>query len=209
MRHSIKEPIAEIFEAYDMLSLAVDFHIAGEYKRAETLFRQTDSREIWNWINPGWTRADLNVVVQKPDGDSQIIPKEARDPDRRIGKSVREFVLRRDGYRCRYCGIPVVDADIRKIAHRLYPDAIPWINQDAANEHAAFQCLWLQYDHVIPHSHGGQSNAENIVICCALCNFGKDRFTLRQLGLVDPRLTPPVPSTYDGLERLRAWKSPS
>ncbi|MDH2328858.1 hypothetical protein QCN27_18570, partial [Cereibacter sp. SYSU M97828] len=48
------------------------------------------------------------------------------------------------------------------------------------------------------------STADNIVVCCALCNFGKDRFTLMQLGVEDPRPRPPLPIDWDGLERFRA-----
>ena len=42
------------------------------------------------------------------------------------------------------------------------------------------------------------------MIACALCNFAKDRHTLRQLALEDPRTRPPEPSPYDGLEALRS-----
>jgi 5-methylcytosine-specific restriction endonuclease McrA len=127
-----------------------------------------------------------------------------RDPDRNIAPAVKAAVLQRDGYRCRYCGIPVVHSDIRKQAHRLYPDAVPWDSYDPAKEHAAFACLWLQFDHVVPHSHGGRSSVENVVVSCALCNYGKDKYTLKQLGVADPRLTPPTSAAWDGLERFRA-----
>ena len=120
-------------------------------------------------------------------------------------REVKSAVLARDGFRCRYCGMPVVDASIRRIAHALYPDAVPWHPTVFQQQHAAFQCLWLQYDHVLPHSHGGSSFEENIVISCHLCNFGKDRFTIRQLGISDPRLRPPEPVRWDGLERLRKF----
>jgi hypothetical protein len=46
----------------------------------------------------------------------------------------------------------------------------------------------------VPHSHGGRSSSENVVISCALCNDGKDKYTLRQLDVADPRITPPAPS---------------
>jgi hypothetical protein len=62
----------------------------------------------------------------------------------------------------------------------------------------------LQFDHVLPHSHGGRSSLDNVVISCALCNYGKDKYTLRQLDVTDPRLTPPVACEWDGLERFRA-----
>lgn len=203
MRTCIKPPIPEIYEAAKLLSLAVDAHLAGDARLAGELFRRADSRVVWEWTNPAWSRPDRNVLVPEPEGDTRTIPKSERDPDRNIATAVREVVLKRDGYRCRYCGIPVVDAAIRKLAHTHYPDAVPWNPRDNAAEHAAFQCLWLQYDHVVPHSHGGRSTADNVVICCALCNFGKDRFTLRQLGLADPRDRAPVISDWDGLERMR------
>ena len=208
MRLSIKGPIPEILATCDTLSRAVDAHLAGDFVTAERLFGEADTREVWNWTNPSWGRPDLNVVEKRPDGDTQEVPKETRDHDRRISKTVRSAVLKRDGYRCRYCGIPVVDAKIRKIARKLYPKAVPWVDHDSACEHAGFQCLWLQYDHVVPHSHGGRSTEDNVVICCALCNFGKDKYTLRQLGLSDPRLRPPEPTNWDGLGRLRSVAFP-
>lgn len=207
MRRCLKEPIPEIFSVWEVLSAAVDAHLEGNYSQADDLFRQADSPEVWNWLNPAWTKVHDNVVWRKPAGDTQIVPKEIRDPDRKIAPSIRSAVLRRDGYRCRYCGIPVVHADIRKIAAKLYPDSVPWDARDPAKQHSGFQCLWLQFEHVEPHSHGGRSTEDNVVISCALCNFGKDKFTLRQLDLLDPRLRPPEPLHYDGLERLKGGVS--
>ncbi|MBB4193036.1 5-methylcytosine-specific restriction endonuclease McrA [Rhizobium aethiopicum] len=204
----IKEPIPAIFEVCGLLSAAADAHLNGERQVADALFCQADMREIWNWINPDWEKPHLNVRNHQPEGDTQEIPKTMRDPVRHPPLHVKAAVLARDGYRCRYCGIPVIHADIRKIAHALYPDAVPWQASDPGKQHAAFQCLWLQYDHVVPHSHGGASAEENIVISCALCNFGKDRYTLRQLGLCDPRLRPPTPILWNGLECLRACALP-
>ena len=203
MKRSIKEPIPQIFQTWDFMSQAVNAHLAGERVLAENLFKKAEMRAVWEWLNPGWSRPDLNVIVLRPHEDTQEMPKHLRDPDRNIAPAIRAAVLQRDGYRCRYCGIPVVHADIRKLAHHLYPDAVPWEPYDVTKQHSGFACLWLQFDHVVPHSHGGRSSPDNVVISCALCNFGKDKYTLRQLNLVDPRLTPPVPSTWDGLNRFR------
>ena len=207
MRRSIKEPIAEIFAAWESLSRAVDFHCADDAGSAAQHFERANSAEVWGWTNPGILKPHLNVVRPNPLGDTRIIPKPDRDPDRIIAPAIKAEVLRRDGYRCRYCGIPVVPAEVRKLAHQLYPNAVPWRNSAVSEQHAAFQCLWLQYDHVEPHSHGGRSSLENVVISCALCNYGKDRYTLRQLDLEDPRLHPPIPTDWDGL--VRFLKSPA
>jgi 5-methylcytosine-specific restriction endonuclease McrA len=202
-RLSIREPIPEIFETYYLLSAAADAHLNGDTAAATTLFAKADMPAVYNWAWTDWQRPSLNIRVPKPENDLTKLPKSDLDPVRAPTKTTRQAVLARDGYRCRYCGIPVIDADIRKKVHKLYPDAVPWVSSSPEKQHAAFSCFWLQYDHVIPHSHGGRSDEENVVICCALCNFGKLNYTLKQLDIADPRLRPPVPTRWDGLERLR------
>jgi 5-methylcytosine-specific restriction endonuclease McrA len=203
MRKCLKQPIREVGAAIKALEAAVDAHLAGDLDLAAAKFNEANCPVTWHWLNAPWTKVRNNVVIMEPDGDTKEIPKAQRDPDRNIASSIKQAVLARDGYRCRYCGLPVVHADIRKIAAQVYPKEIPWNPRISAEQHSAFQVTWLQFDHVEPHSHGGKSSVENVVISCALCNFGKDRFTLRQLDLEDPRLRPPRPSEFDGLERFR------
>lgn len=204
MKRSIKKPTPEVHKAIESLISAVDAHVSGDQNAAAALFRQANCLSTWQWLNDAWIVPRRNVVFVNPEGDSRLVPKAERDADRDIEKSIRKAVLERDGHRCRYCGLPVVSAEIRKIAHNLYPQEVSWTS-NPAEQHSAFQVTWLQYDHVIPHSHGGRSSPENVVISCALCNFGKDGFTLRQLDLEDPRLRPPLPSDFDGLEVLRSF----
>ena len=206
MRHCIKEPNAAVLRVPELLAAAVDAHLAGDGDSACRNFRKADNLEVFFWLNPAWYHVHLTVLHPRPEGDTCVRPKADRDPDRGISAVVKAAVLTRDGYRCRYCSLPVIDASIRKIAHRLYPDAVPWDPRDLRRQHAGFAALWLQYDHVEPHSHGGRSTAENVVVTCGLCNFGKHGYTLRQLDLSDPRSRTPVPTGWDGLARLRACK---
>jgi 5-methylcytosine-specific restriction endonuclease McrA len=203
MRYSIKDQIPEIFAACEALSAAADAHLSGNGILAEETLMRANCPIVWSWLNPAWVDVDRNVVHQRPEGDTKSVPKSDRDPDRNIRAAVKNAVLSRDGFRCRYCGIPVVSADIRKFFAKLYPSAVPWDARDPSKQHAGLQTLWLQFDHVEPHSHGGRSDPENVVVSCALCNFGKHGFTLRQLSLSDPRLRDPIPTAWDGLERLR------
>lgn len=205
MRAFIKQPLPEVYAAISALEAAVDAHLEGDRELAAAKFKDANCPVTWEWLNKDWTGVIKHVVIMKPKGDTQVIPKAERDPDRNIAPWIRQAVLARDGYRCRYCALPVVHADIRKIARQLYPVEVPWNIRIPFGTHAAFEAAWLQFDHVEPHSHGGKSSVENVVITCALCNFGKDRFTLRQLDIEDPRLRSPVPSNFDGLERLRQF----
>ena len=60
----------------------------------------------------------------------------------------------------------------------------------------------MQYEHIVPHSLGGRTDAENMIISCGPCNYGKDQFRLEDLNLVDPRTRKPIRSDWDGLERI-------
>lgn len=60
-----------------------------------------------------------------------------------IAVGLRFNVFRRDGFRCRYCGVSVDDGAI------------------------------LHADHVIPESKGGPTTIDNLVTACIDCNLGK------------------------------------
>lgn len=201
MRDYIREPIPEIFTAYRNMAAAVDAHFSGDYPAARDLFAAANDPKVGHWLHDVWAKPRKHIVHKTPPGDTREIKEPDRDPDRAISSAIRKEVLKRDGYRCRYCGLPLIDAAIRRTAKALYPTAVPWSSKE---QHAGFQVFWLQFDHVIPHSHGGRSDMDNVVTSCAACNFGKFNLTLRQLDLTDPRDRPPVPCDFDGLERLRA-----
>jgi 5-methylcytosine-specific restriction endonuclease McrA len=62
-----------------------------------------------------------------------------------------------------------------------------------------FQAMSIQYDHVLPHARGGDSSLENMVITCAVCNYGRMSYTVGEAGLIDPRTQPIKVSAWDGL----------
>jgi 5-methylcytosine-specific restriction endonuclease McrA len=99
---------------------------------------------------------------------------------------VQALIIERDGFHCRFCGIPVIRAQVRRAMHSAYPNALPW-GRTNATQHAAFQCMWLQFDHVLPNTRGGRSDLENLIVTCAPCNFGRMEWTIAEIGLLDPR----------------------
>src|SRR2546429_117989 len=121
----------------------------------------------------------------------------------RASRCYRRRLIERDGYHCQFCGVPVIREEIRNRIRRSYPELKLWSGESNELQHAAFQAMWLQYDHVVPHSRGGKSDENNVVIACAPCNFGRMQYTLQEVGLVDPRGREPVRSAWDGLERFR------
>ena len=84
---------------------------------------------------------------------------------------------------------------------QAFPEALPW-GKTNSSQHAAFQAIWLQYDHVLPHARGGDNSHANVVIACAPCNFARMNYTLEEVGLSNPLSREPSYSGWDGLERF-------
>lgn len=122
----------------------------------------------------------------------------------RIDIELARSVLQRDHYRCRYCGIQIIYAlEARKIRRRFGHENFQ-MSQDNDIAHGTLRAFYNSFDHVVPRSRGGQNTVHNIVTACYACNFGKDNFTLHQLGLDDPRQHSPVDSSHDGFVSLLA-----
>lgn len=199
MKHCFRKPIAEVFDTARYLDAAVSAHLAGHRDVSAALFRLGNCVKTRAWLESIWG-AKSPYVALTPLPGSPLAP-ELRVKSRMPSKVQMAQLHARDGYHCRYCGIPVIRPEIRKRACQLYPDDVTWGSTNAS-QHAGFQTLWAQYDHVVPHAYGGTNDLDNLVVSCAACNFGKMSYRLEELGLSDPRERPPVQSQWDGLERL-------
>ena len=197
LKRCFREPIDEIFDAARYLDAAVSAHLEGQHEIASELFLLANNKKVRDWLESIWGKNSPYVITNKLPPIEPAIKIEARMP---TSAQIAEL-HRRDGFNCRFCGIPVIRAEVRKLAIKLYPNVVTW-GRTNATQHAAFQTLWAQYDHVVPHACGGTNDLDNLVVTCAACNFGKMSYRLDELGLQDPRDFPPVRSAWDGLERL-------
>jgi 5-methylcytosine-specific restriction endonuclease McrA len=118
-----------------------------------------------------------------------------------IPAATKRLLLARDGFHCRFCGIPLVPGHVREKLRAAYPEALRWGSRNR-EKHAALQAMEINFDHVLPRSKGGSRQPDNLVIACAPCNCGRSELTLAQAGLLDPRLREPLQSDWNGLERL-------
>ena len=128
-----------------------------------------------------------------------------RSFDRTPTVTTRLQVLARDGRHCRFCGTPVISPTVRARFQKAYPRVVGWGTTNAS-QHAAFQCMWLQYDHLLPNSRGGDSSAANVIVTCAVCNFGRMQATLAEAQLIDP-LSHPTPEVWQGFKSWRGLES--
>jgi hypothetical protein len=200
-RSCFRPPIPEIAEAAEHLDKAVSAHVSGQPNQAEELIKQANIPAIREWTESLWGKNSPYVKPRSVADAPPTIERAQRVKLRMPNSEEQQALHLRDGYNCRFCGIPVIRRKIRDRLRKLYPSALPW-GQKNAFQHAAFQAMWAQYDHILPHARGGNNDLNNIVVTCAPCNYGRMNYTLEEVGLADPRTRSPIRSTWDGLERL-------
>lgn len=204
----LREPITEIADAARYLDAAVSAHFQGRSILAEELIRLADIPAIREWTDSLWGKNSPHVQYRSVSDAPPTFSKEQRGKERMPTVAEKNQLLMRDGYHCRFCGIPLVRKEVRKQLRELFPHMQIWGNK-STECHAALQAMWLQYDHVLPHSRGGKSGLDNMLITCAPCNYARMSYTLDEVGLADPRTREPIRSTWDGLERIMNTKVPN
>lgn len=202
LRSCLREPIPEIGYAASLLDLAVAEHQNGHRQVAAKLIAEANNSLIREWTESIWGSNSPYTQYREVLEIPAILPKEHRVAVRMPSAAEKSLIHQRDGFHCRFCGIPVIRKEIRVKIAAAYPDALPW-GRTNQTQHAAFQAMWAQYDHVLPHAKGGNNELNNVVLTCAPCNFGRMSYTLEEVGLIDPRTRVPYKSDWDGLERFK------
>jgi hypothetical protein len=198
----LREPVEEIFDAARYLDAAVSAHAAGRKDLARELIGLADMPAISDWSESLCGRGGPWTRPYPTDEATPSLSRGQRIGERMPSAAIKRAALGRDGFQCRFCSIPLITAERRDSIRAQYPDVARWGSRNA-EQHSAFQAMWLQYDHVIPSSRGGSNELDNIVVTCAPCNNGRAHLTLAEARLTDPRLRAPIKTHWDGLERFR------
>jgi len=206
-RRCLREPIAEIFLAAHLLDRAVGAHLAGDREGVLELIRQADMPAVRAFTEMLWGAAENNPEQWRYIRKRPLVNPPAAVPKQHFLKRLepaapeKKIVIARDGHNCVFCGMPVIRSEVRAALDKAYPEAKIWGNTNRT-QHAAFQCLWLQYDHLLPRSRGGDNSPANVVVACAPCNYGRRELMLDEVGVIDPRTLPVLRTSWDGLERF-------
>ena len=200
-RHCLREPIPEIDQAALMLLEAVSAHQLGDGMRAEYLIRLANMEEIREWSNSLWGKSSPYVQYRGTPSAEPYLSRSERQIVQMPTLAQRRQLHQRDGYHCRFCGVPVMRKEVRQWFVAAYPGLAIW-GRTHDTQHAAFQTIWAQYDHVVPHARGGDNDLSNIIVTCAPCNYGRMSYTLEEVNVLGPRAREPIRSHWDGLERV-------
>lgn len=184
----------------DVLGLGQAAHLAasGKYQAAADVLgslREGDAREWFvehAQISSHHRRARLRV--ERP----HTLGAQRKDTPMHM----RHAVWQRDNWHCRYCGLPTIPPkNIEAMRVLLGEEVLPWGSTNAS-KHGTLYVARAGYDHVVPVSLGGGDTVANLVTCCSGCNYGKDRWSVEELGLDDPRLREPKQTEWDGISWL-------
>jgi hypothetical protein len=174
----------------------------GDLSGARQKWESVDGEELlglWNIENesPKSEIQEWRKVV-KP----EITGPLAKPPTNAMKRKVYEH----DGYRCRYCKMHVFTRNKgSRILHLIqrFPELTPSLhlvngslNGSGKNggiknvDYAKFLWSLAAPDHVVPRSHGGKTDLDNLVTSCSGCNYSKMDLTLEQMKVNPPKTLP-------------------
>ena len=204
LRTSFLPPVPELAMAADLLDQAADALIGGDRETARHLVAACNMPELNVYraeIVEG-QKPEIHRYRAVPNAPPRLRGAKARMPGRKDALEV----FRRDGWRCRFCGIRILSLDAIKLLDAVFREEVRWRMKPYRNRNAAFNVLASSLDHILPHGRGGNNDMANLVAACGSCQFGRMQYTLEEVGFIDPRTRPPVVDTWDGLERLLRHK---
>ncbi len=201
MRNCFLPPIPEFDAAATLLDQSAHAVLAGDYESAKRFLREADLPEICAFTVRITGPIDPEIHWQKA-MPIDAIPKAMRAGLRMPSSTVELSIFRRDGWRCRFCGSRVISRRARTIIATLFPAEARWGKSFHTQKHCALGSLAASLDHIVPHARGGSNEESNLVTACTPCQFGRNQWTLEEVGFTDPRSRAPVPDAWDGLTRL-------
>lgn len=172
---------------------------AGDLDTARARFAQLRDADARHWYVQ---HAKQTYCTRRSPAAIERVTRTAKVPRPYTPVALRRQVFDRDHFVCRYCGLSTIDSRVPKILRDLLgPEVVSWGASDRLRQGTAL-AAWTQYDHVVPIAMHGRDEEQNLVTACACCNFGKDQYTLAELGLDDPRDRLPIADPWDGLTSL-------
>jgi hypothetical protein len=188
-------PPAWMWAHVQRLGDAIRAAAVDDRNKALSILRDVESDALRRW---GKEHGQVSGIIRSRLTGSAAATVDVR-PSRGISARLRAAIHRRDGYHCRYCGMPVIVRPAIQAFAAYVGDAAFNFGSTLESRHGAALLAVAQVDHVVPYNCGGTVDESNLVTACWSCNYGKDRFTLEQLNIDDPRSRAPVVSEWDGL----------
>ena len=198
-RNSLIEHPPESNTVLDLMSEAANLLIAERMDDALERIVQADIRSLREWFH--YEAQPTTVALRRHGIARSALPRPPKDLKTQGDASARtkHAIFQRDAWQCRFCGIRVIDPQVRKRLSETF-GAFRW-GRGNLNKHACLAVL-ASHDHVIPRQWGGSNEADNLVTACWPCQFSRHSYRIEDCGIFDPRDRPPINAIWDGLCRV-------
>lgn len=202
-RRSFLPPIPEFSKAANLLSLAADALLADDLDTCADLLVQADLKPLreFSYLLAGPIKPEIHRQSRNP--VFTPVPEEGRPRMPNASRAMEVFA--RDGFRCRFCESKVIVKD----AHRVFATFLPVearFGSTNDTKHFGLATLTASIDHLVPYSRGGDNSDSNLVTACGPCQYGRNRWTLEEVQILNPFDYPPIVDGWDGLTRLLVMK---
>jgi 5-methylcytosine-specific restriction endonuclease McrA len=181
----------------DLFIRAVEAFKAGNKNLCLEIIGQIRTKEITEWYIEHGQMSGRHRKLQLNIPPPETIDIDLRDPVRSPAK-LQKQVFERDSYHCRYCGGKLISQEFLKTFIKRLNSPLFSRGETNLNTHGIIHLTWPVADHVIPWNKGGRTSLDNLVSSCAPCNYGKDGYTIEQLGMDDPFERIAKNSSWDG-----------
>jgi len=190
MRNTFLDPIPELEIAAELLSQAAYAVLDSKLDIARSLLVEADMPRLCEYARKITGAISFEIHWQKR-LPSRSLLSENRVKLRMPSAQDELAIATRDGWRCRFCDSRVISKKAKTVLNSLFPSEARWgrINSE---KHCALSALTASLDHILPHSRGGNNDQENLVTACGSCQFGRNQWTLEEVGFNDPRERAPI-----------------
>lgn len=199
MRRCLLPPIPEFALAADLLAGAADALLAGDRETCATRLVAADMRPLRDFHHRVAGPLSLEIHLQLRAPKFTPVPKENRP--RMPNRSASMEIMKRDGFRCRFCESRVIIKEAASVFNHFVPEAAR-LGSTNETRHFALGTITASIDHIVPYCRGGTNAPDNLLTACGPCQYGRNNFTLAELELTNPFDYPPIDDGWDGLTRL-------
>lgn len=195
----------EFDDQIDTFTEVAERAFAGDVDGARGLISTIDGQSLMDWFD----------VIAQNVADVRYTLISGNPPRRRSGAGEHPTpsparvaaIAERDGYRCGYCGIRVIEpAILKKVQMKVGLDVFPSKSNKKGSSNRDYHGIWVTtavtLDHVVPYSESGDDSDSNLITSCWGCNFGKYDYTCEELGLRSPRVSTDIDSMWRGLRDI-------
>lgn len=187
-------------EQLSIFTKAAEHAADGDRYEAIALIRTMRSDEMRLWFDEHGQMSGLHRKRHFKVSPPMFSPEDF-DTLRQPAKYERE-VFERDSYTCRYCDLRLLSKQVLVAFERAVGTDVFRTAGTNAQQHGVVHAFKIVADHVVPFKRGGRTHPDNLVSACPACNYGKDAYTVEQMGIEDPFDRLPISSGWDGLTSL-------